>query len=425
MTTSRRQFLSAAAGSSMLLSLSPVVPNFLISTSAHAAAAKKQGEKILVVVQLSGGNDGLNTVIPVGDDIYHKSRFTVRVQKEQALKIDDYLGFHPAMTGFAELLQQQQLAIVQGIGYPNPDRSHFSSMDIWHAGQRDVQAMRRLTGWLGRYLDRRAAPAAGKPAVAGSLGDVPALHLGHERQPLAVVAENVRVPSIASVDSFKLDAGGNTGLARAINESVGAPRSDAKENELLGFIQQSTVTAIKSSDQLHDAMRNYQTDVNYPGTGLAKKLRTIAQLIDAGMPTRIYYVSLEGFDTHANQAQVHANQIRELSDACAAFIKDLKAHGQDERVLVLSFSEFGRRLKENASRGTDHGTAAPLFVMGSKVKAGVIGAHPSLKDLDDSGDPKHHTDFRQVYATLLDQWLGGDSAAVLGQKFEHVKVLKA
>ncbi len=411
--TTRRDFLKRSTAGATLLSLAPTVPHFLLSSSAVAAATAKQGENILVVVQLSGGNDGINTVIPYGDDVYHKNRFTTRIQNPQVLKIDDYIGFHPSLAGFSELMEQGQLAVLQGIGYPNPDRSHFSSMDIWHTAIRDMEKMRRMTGWVGRYLDHQ---------YAGHAGDSPALHLGYDRQPLAVVAEKVRVPSVADVNAFKLALGNNPQLGPIIESSAKADRPQAKGDDLLGFLQQSAITAIQSSKRMQEAIQQYKTSVNYPNTGLSQRMKTVAQLIDAGLTTRIYYLTLDGFDTHSNQAVTHAAQLKELGDATAACLKDLKEHGHDQRVITMTFSEFGRRVKENASRGTDHGAAAPMFLAGAKIKGGTIGKHPSMTDLDE-GDLKHHTDFRQVYATLLQEWLGADSTAVLGESFERVKVL--
>jgi uncharacterized protein (DUF1501 family) len=413
MNTSRRDFLKRSAGTATLLSLAPAVPNFLLNTS-HAAAAAK-GETILIVIQLSGGNDGINTVIPYGDDVYHKNRFTTRVDKPQVLKIDDYIGFHPSMTGYAELLQEGQLAVLQGVGYPNPDRSHFSSMDIWHTAIRDIEKMRRMTGWVGRYLDKY---------YAGAAGDSGALHLGQERQPLAVVAQNVRVPSVADVNGFKLHTGNSPQLAPIIESAAKAERADAKGDDLLGFLQQSTVTALLSSKRMQEAIQQYKTSVQYPNAALGHRLKTVAQLIDAGLSTRIYYVTMDGYDTHSNQAVAHAGLLKELSDATRAFLKDIKEHGHDQRVLTMTFSEFGRRVKENASRGTDHGAAAPMFLAGTRVKAGAIGKHPSMTDLDE-GDLKHHTDFRQIYAAVLEKWLGADSKAVLGQAFAPVQAFKA
>ena len=414
-TSSRRDFLKRSAAGATLLSLAPTVPQFLLNSSAVAAANAKPGENILVVVQLSGGNDGINTVIPYGDDVYHKNRFNTRIQNGQVLKIDDYIGFHPSLSGFSELMQQGQLAVLQGIGYPNPDRSHFSSMDIWHTAVRDMEKMRRTTGWVGRYLDKYHATNA---------GDSAALHLGNDRQPLACVAQRVRVPSVANMDAFKLNVGGEPQLAAIIESAAKVDRVGGKGDDLLGFLQQSTVTALLSSKRMQEAIQQYKTSVNYPGTGLAQRMKTVAQLIDAGLSTRIYYLTLEGFDTHANQAVTHAAQLKELGDAIAAFLKDIKEHGHDQRVLTMTFSEFGRRVKENASRGTDHGAAAPMFLAGAKVKGGAIGKHPSMTDLDE-GDLKHHTDFRQVYASVLDKWLGADSKAVLGEAFKPVMAFKA
>ena len=409
MNTSRRKFLQSTVGSSTLLTMSAAAPHFLLQTSAAAESVKAIGENILVVVQLSGGNDGLNTVVPHTHDVYQANRFTLRINSGQVLKIDDELGFHPSLQGFSELLEEGKLSVVQGIGYPNPNRSHFSSMDIWHTAHRNEKD--RSIGWLGRFLDGSS--------VAG--GDVPALHLGSDQQPLALAGEGVQVPTAASLEAFKLNVGGDARLRTAIQEQAESERS--KNNDLLGFLQQSTVSAFASSERVQAALSRYQSSVSYPSFSLARRLRTVAQLIDAGMSTRIYYLTVGGFDTHANQVGAHANLLRELGQSVSAFVRDLTEHGHDKRVLVMTFSEFGRRLKENASQGTDHGVAAPMFLAGGKIKPGLIGDHPSLTDLD-KGDLKHHTDFRQVYAAVLDQWLGVNSQAVLGKKFEPAPVFQ-
>jgi uncharacterized protein (DUF1501 family) len=416
MPTTRRQFLKTTVGSSALVSLAPAMPNFLFASA--AAAAESKGDNVLVVVQLTGGNDGLNTVIPYADDVYHQNRFQTHVARGQALKLDDYVGLHPAMTDLHGLLDQHQLSVIQGVGYPNPNRSHFESMDIWHTCQRptlnETNATRggRTTGWLGRFLDAA-------PRTDGR--DIPALHLGAERQPLALTADRVRVPSAQSLEGFKLQDGGDARIRRAI-EAVAAANRPA-DDELVNFLQRSTVSALASSQEVQEALKNYTTPVNYPGTGLGQKMRTIAQLIEAGLSTRIYYVSLNGFDTHSNQNQAHATLLRELSGAIAAFTKDMAHHGHDKRVLVMTFSEFGRRVRENASGGTDHGAAAPMILAGGRVKPGPVGKHPNMTDLD-QGDLKFHTDFRQVYAAVLEQWLEcKDSAKVLGEKFEPAPVI--
>jgi uncharacterized protein (DUF1501 family) len=405
MNTSRRKFLQTTVGSSALLSMSPAAPQFLLQTS--AAAEKKKTENILVVIQLSGGNDGLNTVVPYANDIYNANRFTLRINEGQVLKIDDEVGFHPSMRGFSDLLEDGKLSVLQGIGYPNPNRSHFSSMDIWHTAHRNEKD--RSTGWLGRFLDKSLTDD----------GDVPALHLGSDQQPLALTGERVHVPTAASLEDFKLNVGNDARLRRSIEKQAEIKRTG--DNSLLGFMQHSTLGAFASSERVQAALSGYETSINYPSNPLARRLRTIAQLIDAEMSTRIYYLTLGGFDTHASQSNAHANLLTQLSQSVSAFIHDLSEHDHDQRVLVTTFSEFGRRLKENASQGTDHGVAAPMFLAGGNIKPGLIGAHPSLADLD-KGDLKHHTDFRQVYAAILDQWLGFDSKTVLGKEFKPAAV---
>jgi uncharacterized protein (DUF1501 family) len=396
----RRQFL--AAGS--VLSLSAAVPAFWLRAAEAADDAKNpKNGRVLVMLQMSGGNDGLNTVVPFGDDLYYKNRFTLAIGKGSALKIDNYCGFHPNLRGFADLLAEGRLAVVNGVGYPQPNRSHFESMDIWHTCRREVAA--RQEGWLGRYLD----------ATSGRGGDVPALHLGGDKLPLALAALQTSVPSARSLTQFHLEAAKDGHLAKAIETGVSAKRGG--DNDLLTFVQQGAQSALASSRRVGEVLGKYKTDVNYPGTGLAQQLKTVAQLIDAGLSTQVYYLTLGGFDTHSNQAPAHAGLMEEMGGAVAAFVDDLHRHGHGERVTLAAFSEFGRRVKENASGGTDHGAAAPMFLAGGAVKPGLHGKYPSLSDLDD-GDLIHHTDFRKIYATLLDRWLGWSSEAILGGKYE-------
>lgn len=385
MGVTRRDILKAGA----VLSFGGTVPSVLL----RAASAPGRADRVLVVVQLSGGNDGLNTVIPFADDAYRRARPTLAVA--DALKIDDAVGFHPALRGFADLLEAGRLAVVQGVGYPEPNRSHFESMDIWHTCRHKGREP-RTEGWLGRAL---------KPG-----DDDPAIHLGGEPQPLALASATLRVPSIASLEEFKLH-----GEVDA-SELVERPRDD----DLLEFVRAGTASALASAARVAEAARSYRPAVEYPDTALAHKLRTVAQLVDAGLKTRVYYVMLDGFDTHAKQADAHAALLRILGDAVSAFDRDASEHGH--RVLTMAFSEFGRRLEENASAGTDHGAAAPMFLAGG-VRAGLVGEHPSLADLDE-GDVKHHTDFRRVYAAVLEKWLSVESAPVLGGAFEPVEAIK-
>ncbi|MEX2188312.1 MAG: DUF1501 domain-containing protein [Pirellulales bacterium] len=414
--SSRRDFLKSALGSSAVVALGAAAPRFLVEAAERPSNAN--GETVLVVVQLSGGNDGINTVVPYGDDIYYQNRFTLALDKNKVHKLDDYHALHPSLGGFAKLVEVRRLAIVQGVGYANPNRSHFESMDIWHTARREPQG--RSLGWLGRYLDASAKQASAKQAGANVHSDVPALHLGGGQQPLALAALDVHAPSIRSLDQFKLQDGGDRRLREAIERLSATPRPG--EDDLLSFVQSSTAAALASSQRMQEALGKYAPAATYPGTKLAQSLSTVAQLIDAGLSTRIYYVSLDGFDTHSEQGDAHASLLAELGDAVKALVDDLAGHGHADRVLVMSFSEFGRRVRENASRGTDHGAAAPMFLAGGKVKPGLIGKHPSMADLD-NGDLKHHTDFRAIYAAVLKNWLGWSAGEILGGEYEPADVL--
>ena len=405
--TTRRDFLRSSLGPSAVVSIGAAAPQFLLQ--AGAAESKPADETILVMVQLSGGNDGLNTVAPFKDSAYREARPTLAVSADDALKIDNSYGFHPAAQGLSNLLESNRLAIVQGVGYANPNRSHFESMDIWHTCQRKTAV--RNDGWLGRFLDNTRQ---------GDALDIPAIHLGREKQPLALSSQVIRVPSVTSLDRFRL----NDSAEQLRKTVTNIGKSAAPDADLLGFVQTSTGSALSASEQIEAASGSYKTGITYPESGLAQKLKTVAQLIDSGLKSRIYYVTLDGFDTHSRQAPAHEALLRELSGALDAFVRDLDEHGHGDRVLTMSFSEFGRRLQENASEGTDHGAAAPAFLAGNRVKSGLIGKHPSLHDLQD-GDVKFHTDFRQVYATVLDQWLGVESAPILGSKFTPVAALRS
>lgn len=406
MHATRRHFLSAAVGASVV-SLAAPIPRFLLQAAASESNAS--GETVLVVIQLSGGNDGLNTVIPYADEAYRRARPQLAIPADQVLKIDDTVGLHPSLRSFADLLEAGRLAVVQGVGYPDPNRSHFESMDIWHTCRRKQEP--RPDGWIGRYLD-----AAHK--VAGR--DAPALHVGDRQLPFALMARDVRVPSVRSLDRFRLQ--GDDALRSAVSELAAAER--ASGNELLSFVQSSASAALAASRRVEQAAGEYRELAEYPPSRLAQQLRLTAQLIDAGLSTRIYYLEIDGFDTHANQAAAHAALLDQVGRGLAAFIEDVSRHGHGARVAALCFSEFGRRVQENASRGTDHGAAGPMFIAGERVKAGLIGPHPSLADLD-QGDLKHHTDFRQVYAAALEQWLGWESQGVLGGQFRKIDIFQA
>jgi uncharacterized protein (DUF1501 family) len=414
----RRQFLTRTLQGSSLVAFGSLVPEFLANT---AHAAEKGKDTVLVVIEMTGGNDGLNTVIPYTDDLYHKYRKTLRLTKDRVMPLNDHLGLNPGMRGFRQMWDQGQLAVVQGVGYPNPDRSHFESMDIWQTAdpRRNIK-----TGWLGRSVNE----------LQGQGGFIPILHVGSDRQPLAVQGTPGGAVSLNDRQAFKLELGGGTvaqqTARRKLLEELSTP--DDKGDDILQFVRLRQLRTMTSVERLQEILskQRQQTNVFYGAEGRAYganslpiQLQLVANLILTGFGTRIFYVSLDGFDTHSSQADAHRQLLAQLADGISNLFNLLKNGGHDKRVLVMTFSEFGRRVQENNSKGTDHGAASCLFVAGPALKGGIVGEHPSLKELD-SGDLKYALDFRRVYATLLDTWLNCDSKAVLGDKFEHVDGLK-
>jgi uncharacterized protein (DUF1501 family) len=386
------------------------------------AAAESSGslsidkdQTILVLIQLAGGNDGLNTVIPFGDPEYHKARPGIGIGKDAVHKLDDFHGLHPAMSGFKELFDDGHLSVLQGVGYPNPNRSHFRSTDIWHCGDPLQETV--VDGWLGRALDLTEKQHAGK---------VPALALSTGRLPLALVGTKINVPMIRSLAEFKLQPGvGSTpdrqlrrDLLDALRHRSAVSAEDTADD--LDFLRNVSATADQTAEKLEAVTADYKPCADYPNNGLGSRLKTVAQLIASDLGTRIFFVSLGGFDTHSKQEGAHQALLSELSSSVHAFLTDLQGHKLVERVLVATYSEFGRRVKENGSLGTDHGAASQMFVLSSGLKGGIHGKHPSLTDLAGQDDLKFHTDFRSVYTTLLDKWLGFPAAKVLGQKFAPV-----
>jgi uncharacterized protein (DUF1501 family) len=407
---SRRRFLTHTLKGSSLVALSSVVPQF-VSRTAQAAAPGK--DNILVVLEMTGGNDGLNTVIPYADDLYHKARPTLRQTKDVVIRLDDHVGLNSGMVGFRPLWEKGQLAVVQGVGYPNPERSHFEAMDIWQSA--DTKGSR--TGWLGR-----AAVESDNHS-----GGVPILHIGRNRQPLALAgAPGGGAVTVSDQNLFRLDLGGGKvaqqKARRKLLEELAAPAVKTGEDDLASFVQRRQVQTLTAVETLRELLEGPNA-VPRRGDGLSQKLQLVAGLIEKGFGTRIFYVSLDGFDTHANQGPTHANLLGDLANSINGFFQTLKTSGHDGRVRLMSFSEFGRRVPENSSRGTDHGAASCLFVAGPSVKGGVVGKHPSLADLD-ADDLKFHTDFRRVYATQLDGWLGCDSKAVLRAKWDRLSELE-
>lgn len=412
--TDRRDFLKT----STLLGFGATVPSFLGKTALAAPAPGKPGSKdtILVVVQLTGGNDGLNTVIPYTDPEYAKLRPTIGIKKDEVKKLNDDFGLHPAMGDLAKLFEDRAVCVVQGVGYPNPNQSHFRSMDIWQAAS---TAETVNEGWLGKALKQQAIPGFHIP--------VP----GNETAPLALNGAPARVPSILTLADFQLkmtaaNASDKQSQKKLIESVANNTMPATSQTNMLDFVRRTATNTYASSQRLQEVGKNYVPKATYPVNGLGTRLKLAAQLIDAGIGARLFYVSIDGFDTHAGQGGAngsHARLLAEVSSAISAFYSDLAARGHKDRVCVMTFSEFGRRAKENGSNGTDHGSGAPMFLVGGRVNGGLLGKHPSLTKLED-GNLVHNTDFRCVYAAVLEQWLGLDAKKVLGDGFAPAKVFK-
>ncbi|HTB79781.1 MAG TPA: DUF1501 domain-containing protein [Opitutaceae bacterium] len=402
--TTRREFFSLTSRGIGLLAFSQFAPSFLVQSTLAATPAPEKDRTILVLVQLAGGNDGLNTLIPYEDANYYRLRPTLGIAKDQVLKINNSpLGLHPSMGAMSGLLNDGKLAVVQNVGYPNPNRSHFRSTEIWETASETNQYL--STGWIGRFMDNACN---GTPTADA---DPCAVHITNG-VPQSFMAEHDH-------NTFGLSPYGNGRRSREnlqlLEKLVNHP--GAAENDSASFLKHTMMDALVTEKHVQKVLGSYRPAAAYPTTPFAASLRNVSALIAAGLSTRIYFVSLTGFDTHANQLNTQANLLRTLSDGLAAFQKDLEAHKLDQQVLTMTFSEFGRRASENGNKGTDHGTAAPLFVMGSQLKAGLHGTAPSL-DLPKNQDITFSTDFRQVYATMLDRWLDCPDVAVLGRNYE-------
>jgi uncharacterized protein (DUF1501 family) len=403
---SRRDFLAQGLYG---IGLGAGLPLFLSRTTAALTAQALQGtsiekhpERILVVLELSGGNDGLNTVVPYSDAAYYRARPRIGIPAGEVLKISDNFGFHPSMVGFERLFKDGRMAVIHGCGYDHPSLSHFSSMSYWHTG---VPNAGEPLGWLGRLADDHLSPATRNLIV--NIGTSQSLAVRSGRHSPLVFDDPSR---------FRRD--GTDDQKRALGELAGTGAT----NSTLDFLAATARNAADSSDFVRQASASYRTPVDYGiGNAFGGGLQRVAALIAAGMKTRLYYVTYQGnaFDTHVQQGDVHSRLLMYTADAVRAFMDDLARIGRADDVAVLMFTEFGRRVEENGSLGTDHGTATPMFLFGSpaNLKAGFYGRPPSLTDLDD-GNLKMTTDFRSVYATAIKEWLGyDDTEAVLKGRF--------
>ncbi|RYC67295.1 MULTISPECIES: DUF1501 domain-containing protein [Spirosoma] len=379
-----------------------LIPQFLKAYEAQAMGqTMAPSGKILVVVQLSGGNDGLNTVVPFRNDIYYRERPTIAIRPENVLKLNDDIGLHPAMTPLKALYDEGLVTVINNVGYPNPDRSHFRSMDIWQTGSDSDQYLQ--TGWLGRYLDKTDKA---RPYNALEVDDT-----------LSLALKGDRLNGLAVLDPKKLYNQTRSGLVRNLSQQ------HDHDHETVGYLYKTLAETVSSAEYVFDKATVRSTMATYPAHELGNRLKTVSQLIQSGVATSVYYVSISGFDTHINQPGQQERLLKQYAEAVGAFMADLKAAGRQNDVMLMTFSEFGRRVKQNASNGTDHGTASNVFLIGGGLPSQrVLNEAPNLSDLTE-GDLKYTVDFRQIYATLLRHYLGADDVAILGRRFDALKLV--
>ena len=434
--TTRRDFLRTTILGG---ALSWTVPSFVAQTFSALGAqadgaltqiATGKDAPILVLIQLAGGNDGLNAVVPYTNDFYHNARPTIGIREGEVLKLNDTLGLNPGLTGFKSLYDAGNLSIVNGVGYPNPNRSHFRATEIWQTASDEDKYL--TDGWLGRYFDNACKGC--DPTVAVNIGP---------RLPQAFASHQPTGISLENPDSYRfIGTGKNDDETLAYrsmyNPDDAAPPSNSggsvsmvsgtvtlqNGQSALDFLERTSMDAQVSSDKIRDIAARTPSLSSYPRSGLARDLQLVARLIAGGLPSRIFYVSQGGYDTHTSQRNGQDARLRELGDAVKAFTDDLSNKGHFERVMIMTFSEFGRRVHENGSQGTDHGAAAPMFLIGSKMKAGLLGTEPSLAPADlNDGDIKYNTDFRSVYASILESWLHTASIPILGKQFPTMPIV--
>jgi len=432
----RREFLrtSALGGA-----LSWTVPAFLANTfsAMHAEAADSatqtatgRDSNILVILQMAGGNDGLNTVVPYSNDYYRRARPKIGLAEKSILRINDEIGLHESLKGFKELYDVGEMSLIQGVGYPNPNRSHFVSTDIWQTAADSDKI--ESSGWMGRYFDNTCFGC--DPTIAVNIG---------RQMPRAFQAKHPVGVSLESPQSYRFmsrEKGKSGEMTEESYRKLNEPDAEMVENSggtigtlqgsvqtggsALDFLERTALDAQLSSDKIRTIANRVENQATYPTSQLGNSLKLVAKLIGGGLATRVFYVSQGGYDTHTNQTGTHERLLKELGDSVKAFVADLKAQGNLSRVLLMTFSEFGRRVAENASSGTDHGAAAPMFIVGSKVKAGLLGKYPSLAPSDlFQGDLKFNVDFRTVYAAVLENWLKTKSAPILGRQFVPLQLI--
>ncbi len=390
----RKEFIQLGS----LATASVFMPQFL--KAFESGKLVPPGNKVTVIIQLSGGNDGLNTVIPYRNDLYFSNRPKLGIQKNAALSLTDEAGLHPSLTAFKEFYDDGSLGIFNSVGYPNPDKSHFRSMDIWHTASDSKDYWN--TGWVGRYLDAQCK-RCDKPTQALEIDDV-----------LSLALKGDQIKGLALEDPRRLY---NTSQEKYFKEIL-AQHTNGAHEQPVDYLYKTMAETISSADYIFKQSRQRPSSETYPNSDLGKGLKTIASLIFSEINTKVYYISLGSFDTHINQEAQQKRLFTDLNDSVKAFVKDLKSNNRFDDVLLFTFSEFGRRVAQNASGGTDHGKANSMFFIGGGLKQkGIYNPLPDLTNLDD-GDVKFQLDFKQVYATVLNKWLVADAGLILKQQIK-------
>lgn len=386
----RRDFIKNTSLASSLF----FVPGFVKAFDEELSS--KYGHKRLVIIQLAGGNDGLNTIVPFRNDTYYKNRPKLAIGKNEVLKLNDELGLHPSLAPLRKLYDNGYLSIINNVGYPNPDRSHFRSTDIWQTASASNEYLQ--SGWIGRYLDMYKKNPYNAIEVDESL---------------SLVMKGEKINGIATTDAQRLFKTSQAPFFKHVLKN----QSDEHLNEHnLGYLYKTMISSESSAKYIYETSKTFTSAKDYPKTGFANQLKTIAQFINSGLSTNVYFSSLGGFDTHANQANTQKRLLTQYSEAITAFVDDLKSNDTFKDTLVLTFSEFGRRVKQNAANGTDHGAANNVFIIGEHLKKqGVYNNLVKLDDLDNNGDLKFEIDFRSLYTTVLDKWLKVDSKSIIGK----------
>ena len=401
-----RFLLGALSGLTVVANMDHVLARALADTPLPGLPGGD--ERVLLLINLQGGNDGLNCIVPHGNPLYYQMRPTLAVPQNDVLAIDANLGFNPQMRALKAMYDKGDVAVVQSVGYPDPDHSHFRSTEIWQTAAPDRY---EHTGWLGRYLDEAKLP---KDNLFNGVAVAQVL-------PEVLVSNQVDVPSIASLAGYGLVSDRNAVSKRTYSELV-TDNQFPFASPYLGHVAEIEDHAQRGSEELPKLVAGYKTDATYPATALGRSLALAAQIAGSNLGTKVLYIQHGSFDTHVSQKATQDRLLGEFSEAISAFYNDLASHGNDKKVLTLTFSEFGRRIAENGSRGTDHGEASPLFAIGGGVKGGLYGATPDLSNTN-MGNVRFTTDFRSVYATVLERWLGRPSTKILSGNFEQLPII--